>query len=81
MAVGHPASSGRLGLTSPLAPDRPAGHRRRRTTRSSGCATAVHAVHGAEAMVGGPTAENLDTEVTTSRDEKLVIPLVLASSC
>src|SRR5918998_1056222 len=40
--------------------------------------TAVHAVKGAEAIVGGPSAENLDTEVTTSRDEKLVIPLVLA---
>ncbi|MEU3643272.1 MMPL family transporter [Lentzea sp. NPDC034063] len=39
--------------------------------------TAVHAVSGAEAMVGGPSAEHLDTEVTTSRDEKLVIPLVL----
>ncbi|RSM89732.1 hypothetical protein DMH04_07175 [Kibdelosporangium aridum] len=39
--------------------------------------TAVHAVSGAEAIVGGPSAENLDTEVTTSRDEKLVIPLVL----
>jgi RND superfamily putative drug exporter len=40
--------------------------------------TAVHAVSGAEAIVGGPSAENLDTEVTTSRDERLVIPLVLA---
>jgi putative drug exporter of the RND superfamily len=40
--------------------------------------TAVHAVSGAEAIVGGPSAENLDTEVTTERDEKLVIPLVLA---
>ncbi|MFH9044938.1 MMPL family transporter [Streptomyces sp. NPDC017966] len=39
--------------------------------------TAVHAVSGAEAIVGGPSAENLDTEVTTRRDEKLVIPLVL----
>ncbi|WP_203905192.1 MMPL family transporter, partial [Virgisporangium aliadipatigenens] len=39
---------------------------------------AVHAVRGAEAMVGGPSAENLDTELTTRRDEKLVIPLVLA---
>jgi RND superfamily putative drug exporter len=38
---------------------------------------AVHAVIGAEAIVGGPSAENLDTEVTTRRDEKLVIPLVL----
>lgn len=40
--------------------------------------TAVHGVNGAEAIVGGPSAENLDTEVTTSRDEKRVIPLVLA---
>ncbi|WP_413759716.1 MMPL family transporter [Streptomyces sp. MMBL 11-3] len=40
--------------------------------------TAVHAVSGAEAIVGGPSAENLDTEVTTRHDEKLVIPLVLA---
>ncbi len=39
--------------------------------------TAVHMVSGAEAIVGGPSAENLDTEVTTRRDEKLVIPLVL----
>lgn len=39
--------------------------------------TAVHAVNGAEAIVGGPSAEHLDTEETTTRDEKLVIPLVL----
>ncbi|GLY30733.1 MMPL family transporter [Kineosporia sp. NBRC 101731] len=39
--------------------------------------TAVHAVSGAQAMVGGPSAENLDTEATTRRDEKVVIPLVL----
>ncbi|MEU4243527.1 MMPL family transporter [Actinoplanes sp. NPDC026619] len=40
--------------------------------------TAVHAVNGAEAIVGGPSAEHLDTDVTTRRDQKLVIPLVLA---
>jgi RND superfamily putative drug exporter len=40
--------------------------------------TAVHAVNGAEAIVGGPSAEHLDTDVTTKRDQKLVIPLVLA---
>ncbi|AGL18139.1 MMPL family transporter [Actinoplanes sp. N902-109] len=40
--------------------------------------TAVHAVNGAQAIVGGPSAEHLDTDVTTSRDQKLVIPLVLA---
>ncbi|WP_239158519.1 MMPL family transporter [Winogradskya humida] len=40
--------------------------------------TGVHGVFGAQAIVGGPSAENLDTEVTTRRDEKRVIPLVLA---
>ncbi|GAA0549488.1 MMPL family transporter [Paractinoplanes ferrugineus] len=40
--------------------------------------TAVHTVDGAEAIVGGPSAEHLDTDVTTRRDQKVVIPLVLA---
>src|SRR6185369_15248096 len=40
--------------------------------------TAVHTVNGAEAIVGGSSAEHLDTDVTTRRDQKLVIPLVLA---
>jgi putative drug exporter of the RND superfamily len=40
--------------------------------------TAVHTVNGAEAIVGGPSAEHLDTDVTTRRDQKVVIPLVLA---
>ncbi|KUL27763.1 MMPL family transporter [Actinoplanes awajinensis] len=39
---------------------------------------AVHTVNGAEALVGGPSAEHLDTDVTTRRDQKVVIPLVLA---
>jgi len=39
---------------------------------------AVHTVDGAEAIVGGPSAEHLDTDVTTRRDQKVVIPLVLA---
>ncbi|MFG1609182.1 MMPL family transporter [Actinoplanes sp. NPDC049265] len=55
------------------APDTPAEYDTIKRVR-----TAVHAVTGAEAIVGGPSAENLDTEVTTSRDQKLVIPLVLA---
>ncbi|MFG1995615.1 MMPL family transporter [Actinoplanes sp. NPDC048988] len=55
------------------APDTPAEYDTIKRVRA-----AVHAVDGAEAIVGGPSAENLDTEVTTSRDEKLVIPLVLA---
>ncbi|MEV4705785.1 MMPL family transporter [Actinoplanes sp. NPDC049316] len=55
------------------APDTPAEYDTIKRVR-----TAVHAVNGAEAIVGGPSAEHLDTEATTSRDEKVVIPLVLA---
>ncbi|MCA2219587.1 MMPL family transporter [Jidongwangia harbinensis] len=55
------------------APDTPAEYDTIKRIR-----TAVHAVNGAQAIVGGPSAEHLDTEITTSRDEKVVIPLVLA---
>ncbi|WP_285761421.1 MMPL family transporter [Nocardiopsis ansamitocini] len=39
--------------------------------------TAVGGVDGADAMVGGPTAVNLDTLDTSSRDLRVVVPLVL----
>lgn len=39
---------------------------------------AVHAVPGAEALVGGETAIALDTERITDRDNRLVMPLILA---
>jgi len=39
---------------------------------------AVHAVPGAEALVGGETAIQLDTGVASRRDERVVIPLILA---
>ncbi|GAA4468155.1 MMPL family transporter [Phytohabitans houttuyneae] len=39
---------------------------------------AVHAVPGAEALVGGQTAIDLDTDTASSRDERVVIPLILA---
>lgn len=39
---------------------------------------AVHAVPGAGALVGGDTAAALDSERTVSRDNKVVIPLILA---
>jgi RND superfamily putative drug exporter len=38
----------------------------------------VHAVAGAEALVGGPTAQELDTVNANERDRWVVIPLVLA---
>jgi putative drug exporter of the RND superfamily len=40
--------------------------------------TAVRAVSGAQALVGGDTAHLLDEERTVSRDNRVVIPLVLA---
>ena len=38
---------------------------------------AVHAVPGADARVGGPTAVQLDTQQTSERDLALIIPIVL----
>ncbi|WP_436498711.1 MMPL family transporter [Actinokineospora sp. HUAS TT18] len=38
---------------------------------------AVHAVPGAEAKVGGPTAIQLDTQRTSTRDRMVIIPIVL----
>ncbi|GLZ81466.1 membrane protein [Actinorhabdospora filicis] len=38
---------------------------------------AVHAVPGADALVGGPTAVQLDTQDTSRRDRALIIPIVL----
>ncbi len=38
---------------------------------------AVHAVPGADAIVGGQTAIKLDTETAANHDNKLVIPLIL----
>ncbi len=38
---------------------------------------AVHAIRGADALVGGPTATQLDTQATAARDRALIIPVVL----
>src|SRR5262249_19082179 len=38
---------------------------------------AVHAVPGAEAKVGGPSAIVLDTQTTSKHDRMLIIPIVL----
>ncbi|MEU5882521.1 MMPL family transporter [Spirillospora sp. NPDC047279] len=40
--------------------------------------TAVHAVPGADALVGGYTATQLDTRVTSEHDRRLIIPIALA---
>ncbi|GAA1663710.1 MMPL family transporter [Glycomyces endophyticus] len=39
---------------------------------------AVHAADGADALVGGPTAIQLDTLETSERDRAVIIPIVLA---
>ena len=39
---------------------------------------AVHAVRGANAMVGGNTAINLDIQRATAHDREVIIPLILA---
>lgn len=37
----------------------------------------VHTVPGADALVGGPTAVQLDTQLTSERDRLVIIPIVL----
>ncbi|MGB3603589.1 MAG: efflux RND transporter permease subunit [Gordonia sp. (in: high G+C Gram-positive bacteria)] len=39
--------------------------------------TTVHAIPGADAVVGGTTATQIDTQDTAARDRNIVIPLVL----
>ncbi|WP_448318421.1 MMPL family transporter [Streptomyces sp. CO7] len=39
---------------------------------------AVHAVQGADALVGGYTAQQYDTQATAARDRTLIVPVVLA---
>ncbi|MFC9589886.1 MMPL family transporter [Streptomyces sp. NPDC056944] len=38
---------------------------------------ALHALPGADALVGGTTAQQYDTQVTAERDRKLIVPVVL----
>jgi RND superfamily putative drug exporter len=40
--------------------------------------SAVHAVPGADALVGGFTAVNLDTQAASDRDRNVIIPVILA---
>jgi putative drug exporter of the RND superfamily len=54
-------------------PDTPAAQRTIDRLRA-----AVHAVPGAEALVGGPTAQQLDTATANAHDIRVAIPLILA---
>jgi len=40
--------------------------------------TAVHAIPGADALVGGTTASNLDIQNASAHDRNLIIPVILA---
>ncbi|WP_426404924.1 MMPL family transporter [Streptomyces sp. R-07] len=40
--------------------------------------SALHAVPGADALVGGSTAQKYDTQVTADRDRRLIVPVVSA---
>jgi RND superfamily putative drug exporter len=74
-AVSHPAvKDGLVFLQGTLAskPDSPAAYSTVDKVRS-----AVHAVPGADAKVGGATAINMDVEHYAARDRNLIIPLVL----
>jgi RND superfamily putative drug exporter len=62
----------RLVVTMDAAPDSPRATGIVRALRS-----AVHAVPGADARVGGYTATNLDIQATAQRDRTVVIPIVL----
>jgi putative drug exporter of the RND superfamily len=74
-AVGRPAvKDGLVFLQGTLTskPDSAAGYATVDRVR-----TAVHAVPGADAKVGGGTAINMDVEHYATRDRNLIIPLVL----
>ncbi|RKE22206.1 MMPL family transporter [Streptomyces sp. TLI_171] len=77
VAVGEPAvRDGRALLLGELAAD-PSS---REAMRTVGLArTAVHAVPGADALVGGTTAVALDTRDAAARDDRLIIPAVLVT--
>jgi putative drug exporter of the RND superfamily len=62
----------RIDVTLAAAPDSKAGYATVRALR-----TAVHAVPGADAKVGGFTAVNMDVQDTAKRDRSVIIPIVL----
>jgi RND superfamily putative drug exporter len=62
----------RIDATLTAAPDSDAAKRAVERLRA-----AVHAVAGADALVGGYTAQQYDTQATAERDRVLIIPVVL----
>ncbi|MZF88664.1 MMPL family transporter [Streptomyces sp. SID5643] len=86
-AAGAVSASGRPGAGEPLAVD---GRVRIDATLEAAAdsdaaketverlRTRVHAVPGADALVGGYTAQQYDTQQTAARDRTVIVPIVLA---
>jgi RND superfamily putative drug exporter len=74
--VQQPVRSGEWVHLAAELTDPPSSAAARRTVKR--LRTALHALPGAGALVGGPTATDLDTDSAAADDETLVIPLVLA---
>ncbi|OKJ09092.1 MMPL family transporter [Kitasatospora sp. CB01950] len=75
LALGEPLlTNGQILFTAELSAD-PSSRDAMRTV--SLARTAVHAVPGADALVGGTTAIALDTRDAASRDDAVIIPVVL----
>ncbi|MFE7778347.1 MMPL family transporter [Streptomyces sp. NPDC057445] len=70
-----PGPDGRRALIDVVLEDPPESDAARDTIED--LRTAVHAVPGAHAIVGGSTAETLDIDRAQSRDVRVVIPVVL----
>jgi RND superfamily putative drug exporter len=74
--VTRPVTLGRhayIEATLTLAPDSPAAY-----TTIDRARAAVHAIPGANALVGGNTAINLDVQRAAAHDRNLIIPVILA---
>ena len=74
-SVGQPQTADgtvMIDATLQAEPDSPAAEDTVRQVRE-----AVHAVDGADALVGGNTALNMDIKAVAARDDKVVMPLIL----
>ncbi|MEU3061742.1 MMPL family transporter [Streptomyces subrutilus] len=73
--VGGPGAGGRVRIDATLAAAADSDAAKETVVRLR---TAVHAVPGADALVGGYTAQQYDTQRTAARDRTLIVPVVLA---
>ncbi|QNP63010.1 MMPL family transporter [Streptomyces genisteinicus] len=73
--AGERSRDGRLATLRVVLADAPDSDAARKTVEA--LRTAAHAVEGAEALVGGSTAQSLDSQRATGRDLRTVVPVVL----